>query len=152
MDISIHNCHMLLPNWHFSLSAKIDGTQRRALVSPWRMHCAYCGICQKALLGPKQYRTMKKIKHIILAFVKLHLSVDISQSGQSVSQSVIQLVENSVNIKKFHSNSWKAFWFIWKLAFCLSNPASSLSWKSDVGLSSFFHGTSPNLCGLYCTV
>ena len=35
----LQGSHMLPPNWHFSPSAKINGTQRRTLVSPWRMHC-----------------------------------------------------------------------------------------------------------------
>jgi len=33
--------HMQRPNLCFSLSAKMNGTQRRTLVSPWRMHCTY---------------------------------------------------------------------------------------------------------------
>ena len=32
------------PNRHFSLSAKMNGTQKRTLVSPKRMHCTYCGM------------------------------------------------------------------------------------------------------------
>ena len=35
--------HVLLPNQHFS-STKMNGTQRRALVSPWRIHCLYCSM------------------------------------------------------------------------------------------------------------
>ena len=31
--------HVLLPNGHLLLSAKMNGTKRRTLVSPWRMHC-----------------------------------------------------------------------------------------------------------------
>ena len=29
---------------HFLLSAKMNGIQRRTLVSPWRMYCMYCSI------------------------------------------------------------------------------------------------------------
>jgi len=29
---------------NFSLSAKMNGTQRRTLVSPWRMHCMHCSM------------------------------------------------------------------------------------------------------------
>jgi len=37
--------HMQPPNWHFSLSAKMNGTQRRTpVVSPWRIHCTYCSM------------------------------------------------------------------------------------------------------------
>ena len=31
------------PNQRFSLSAKLNGTQRMTLVSPRRMHYTYCG-------------------------------------------------------------------------------------------------------------
>ena len=34
--------HMLSPNRHFSLSANMNGTQRRTLVSSCSMHCIYC--------------------------------------------------------------------------------------------------------------
>jgi len=34
--------HVTPPNQHFLLSAKMNGTQRRMLVSSWRMHCKYC--------------------------------------------------------------------------------------------------------------
>jgi len=34
----------LPPNLHFSLSASMNGTQRRTLVSPKRMHFMYSGI------------------------------------------------------------------------------------------------------------
>ena len=38
-------CHrMLLQNQNFLLSTKINGTQRRTVVSPWRMHCMYFGM------------------------------------------------------------------------------------------------------------
>jgi len=36
--------HMQPPNQCFSLSAKMNGTQRKTLVSPWRMHWTYCGM------------------------------------------------------------------------------------------------------------
>jgi len=38
------NHHVQPPNQRFSLSAKMNGTQKRTLVSPWRMHCTYCGM------------------------------------------------------------------------------------------------------------
>ena len=34
-------------NWHFVLSAKRNGTQRRTTLSIRCMHFLYCGICQK---------------------------------------------------------------------------------------------------------
>jgi len=36
--------HMQPPNRHISMLAKMNRTRRRTLVSPWRMHCAYCGM------------------------------------------------------------------------------------------------------------
>jgi len=36
--------HMQPPKQYFSLSAKMNGTQKWILVSPWRMHCTYCGM------------------------------------------------------------------------------------------------------------
>jgi len=48
-------------NPHFLRWAKMNGTQRMALVSPWRMHCMYSTVvCQKAPLGLKQHQTAKK--------------------------------------------------------------------------------------------
>ena len=50
--------HVLPPNWHFSLSAKMNGTQGRTLVSPWRMHYTYCGM-PKAPLWLKRCQQWK---------------------------------------------------------------------------------------------
>ena len=41
--------HMQPPNRHFLLSAKMNRTEKRILVSPRRMHCTYCGIPQGTL-------------------------------------------------------------------------------------------------------
>jgi len=68
--------HMQPPNWHFSISAKLNWTQRKTLVSPWRMHCAYCGMSK----GMQWNWTVNKIKLIALAFIKLCLSEGISQA------------------------------------------------------------------------
>jgi len=36
---------MCLPlNWHLPWWTKMNGTQRRAVLSPWRMHCMYSGM------------------------------------------------------------------------------------------------------------
>ena len=45
-DFSLHkgSHHVQPPNQRFSLSAKMNGTQRRTLVSPWRVHCTYNGM------------------------------------------------------------------------------------------------------------
>ena len=39
LPLSKGNHHVLPPNWHFSLSTNMKGTQRRTLLSPWRKHC-----------------------------------------------------------------------------------------------------------------
>ena len=77
--------HVLPPNWHFSLSAKINGTQRRTLVSPWRMNCTYCGM-PKGTSRVEATSNNEKIKPIALAVIMLCFSEGISQS---VTQSVI---------------------------------------------------------------
>ena len=49
--------HIQPPNRHLLLSAKMNGTQRRTMVSPWRMYCSvHTVVCQKAYLGLKQCR------------------------------------------------------------------------------------------------
>ena len=63
--------HMLLPNQNFSLSAKMNGTQR----SPWRMHCICTVVCCKAPLELNR----EKIKPIALAIIELCLHQAVSQ-------------------------------------------------------------------------
>jgi len=71
---------MCLPqNWHFSWRAKMNETQRRVLVSPWRMYCMYSGMA-KAPLWLKQHWTVKKIKPVALAIVELCESEAIRQA------------------------------------------------------------------------
>ena len=67
---------MLSPNRHFSLSAKMNGTQRRTLVSPRRMHYGM----QKGTCRAKAMSNSEKIKPVALAVIKLRLSEGISQS------------------------------------------------------------------------
>ena len=56
-----------------------------------RMHCTYCGIPKKRhLSGRSDIIQCKKIKHIALAVIELHLSEGISQ--------------------KFHRDLLKVFW------------------------------------------
>ena len=61
--------------WHFSLLAKMNGTQSRTLVNPWRIHCTV--VHQKAPLGPLN---SEKIKPVALVDIELRLSEGISQS------------------------------------------------------------------------
>jgi len=50
--------HVQPPNQCFSLSTKLNGTQKRTLVSPWRKHCTYC--CMPK--GTYQAEAMSKIE------------------------------------------------------------------------------------------
>jgi len=43
-------------NWHFSWWAKMNGTQRRTLVSPWKMHCMYSSMAKGHLSGWSKVR------------------------------------------------------------------------------------------------
>ena len=62
-----------------SLSAKMNGTQRRTLVSSWRMHCMCCGM-PKGTFWAKVTLNSEKIKLVALAVIELRLSEGISQS------------------------------------------------------------------------
>jgi len=72
------NHHMQPPKWHFSLSVKMNGTQRRAL--SWRMYCTYCSM-PKGTSWAKATSNSEKIKHIALAIVELRWSEGIRQAG-----------------------------------------------------------------------
>jgi len=65
----------LSPNQCLSLSAKMNGTQRRTLVSPRRI--VYTAVYQKAPLRLKRCHTM------IVAIIELYLSEGISQSVEN---------------------------------------------------------------------
>ena len=69
----------------------MNGTQRRTLASPRRMHCTYCSM-PKGTSRAKATSNSEKMKPIAVAAIELRLSEGISQS---VTQSVIQSVENS---------------------------------------------------------
>jgi len=70
---------MCLPqNRHLLWWAKMKGTQKRALVSPWRMLCMHSSMAK----GTSQAEAMsssEKIKSVALAIVELHESEGISQ-------------------------------------------------------------------------
>ena len=55
-----------------SLSAKMNGTQRRTLVSPRRMYCTYCGMLKGTSLAEAMSNS-EKIKPVALAIIELHL-------------------------------------------------------------------------------
>ena len=82
---------MLLPNRHLSLSAKMNGTQRRILVSPRRMHYMYCGM-PKGTSQAEATSNSEKIKPVALAVIKLRLSEGISCTlSQSVTRKFCQI-------------------------------------------------------------
>ena len=75
---------MLPPNQHFFLSAKVNGTQRRTLVSPRKMHGTYCGM-------PKDTSRAEAILNnepVALAIIELRLSEGISQVVSHYKNSV----------------------------------------------------------------
>jgi len=67
-------------NWHFSWWTKVNGTQRRAVVSPWRMHCMCSGMA-KSTSQAQAKSNSKKIKPVALAIVELRESESIRQAG-----------------------------------------------------------------------
>jgi len=68
-------------NRYFLWLTKMNGTQRRALVSPQRMHCMYSGMT-KGTSWAEVMSNSEKIKPVTLAIVKLRESEGtISQSG-----------------------------------------------------------------------
>jgi len=60
--------HVLPPNQHYLLSTKMNGTQRRTLVSPWMMHCMYCSM-PKGTSWAEAMSSSEKIKSVPLAIV-----------------------------------------------------------------------------------
>jgi len=56
----------------------MNKTQRRALVSPWRIYCMYSGMT-KGTFGAEAMSNSLKIKSVALAIVNLCLSEDIRQ-------------------------------------------------------------------------
>jgi len=66
-------------NRHFSLWTKMNGAQRRAVVSPWRMHCMYSGMA-KGTSQAEATSNSEKIKPIALAIVELPESEGIRQA------------------------------------------------------------------------
>jgi len=68
-------------NQHFSWWTKMNGTQRRAVVSPWRMHCVYSGMA-KGTSWADAMSNSEKIKPVALAIVELRESEGIRQAGR----------------------------------------------------------------------
>jgi len=53
-------------NWHFSWWTKMNGTQRRDVLSPWRTHCIYRGM-EKGTSLAKATSNSEKIRPVALA-------------------------------------------------------------------------------------
>jgi len=66
-------------NWHLLWWAKMKGTLKRALVSPWRMLCMYSGMA-KGTSRAEAMLNSENIKSVVLAIVELRESEGISQS------------------------------------------------------------------------
>jgi len=92
MDDLMEAITCLSQNRHFLWRTKMNGTQRRAVVSPWRMHCIYSGMA-KGTSQAEATLNSEKIKPVTLAIAELHKSEGIRQAGR---QLVSQSVENSV--------------------------------------------------------
>jgi len=75
--------HVPTQNLRFSWWAKMNGTQRRTLVSPWRMHCMYSGMA-KDTSQAEATSNSKKIKPIALAIVELCKSEGIREAGRQL--------------------------------------------------------------------
>jgi len=59
---------------------KVNGTQRRAVVSPRRMHCMYSGMAK----GTSRAEASEKIKPVALAIFELCKSEGIGQAGRQL--------------------------------------------------------------------
>jgi len=63
------NHHILTPNRDFLLSVKMDGAQRRTLVSPWRMHCTYYDMLKGTFWTEATLNSEKiGLQHIFVSF------------------------------------------------------------------------------------
>jgi len=60
----------IMCNQCFSLPAKMNGTQRRTLVSPWRIHWMHCGM-PKGTSQDEATSDSEKIKPVALAVIEL---------------------------------------------------------------------------------
>jgi len=70
MDDLMEAITCLPQNRHFSRWKKMKGTQRRAVISPWRMDCMYSGMA-KGTSRAEATLTSEKIKPVALTIVEL---------------------------------------------------------------------------------
>ena len=87
--------HHAIANRYLVLSAKITGTQKRTKVAQWCLLCSYCGWWMTS--------NTEEIK----ACIPFHCWVMLGWRHQSATQSVSQLVENSVKSVNFVATSWR---------------------------------------------
>jgi len=66
-------------NRHFLWWTKMNGTQRRAMLSPWRTHCMYSSTA-KGTSQAEATSKSEKIRPVALAIVELHESEGIRQA------------------------------------------------------------------------
>ena len=87
----------------------------------------HTAICQKAPVGPKRHRTVKKSSpYVALADIKLRLSEGIRQSiSLTISQYKIPL--NKLFLNSVATYLLKAFWVNLEVSLGVTNTASSLS-------------------------
>ena len=67
------------PNQRFSLSAKMNETQRRTMISPRRIHCTYCGM-PTDISQAEATSNSEKIEPVALAIIELCLTKGISEA------------------------------------------------------------------------
>ena len=65
--------HMQPPNQQFWLSAQMNGTQKRTLLSPRRMHCTYCSM-PKGNSWAEATLNSEKIKRVASSYTTLKAS------------------------------------------------------------------------------
>jgi len=88
----------LLLNRHFSWWTKMNGTQRKAMLSPWRTHCMYSGMAK----GTSQAEATSKNQACSIELCKSEGIRQAGRAGQGRAgwlagrQAVSQSVENSI--------------------------------------------------------
>jgi len=81
--IKVATMKIITQNQHFSWWAKMNGIQRRALVSPWRVHFMNSS-ASKGTSWAEAMPSSKKIKPVSLAIVELCWSEHIRLAGKQL--------------------------------------------------------------------
>jgi len=128
--------HVQPPNRYFSLSAKMNGTQRRALVSPRRMHCMYCGMPKGTSRDEVTLNSEKSSVYIALVIVELRWSEGIRRAGRQAGRwAGGQAGSRKLNLKKILQQLVEGILGLvdMKAWFYLTNAVPSSSRKIVVG-------------------